>query len=129
MPRHTVVGWALCCPAPLRQSRSPVLALLRNLQLQPHLVVDGVLQPLFAAEVSLRGLNRSVSEKELYLLQFTASKVAQPGASPPQIMGCKFLNARTLRSSFHNVPYRLRRNPVLISQALPGNFLIAVVNA
>jgi hypothetical protein len=40
--------------------------------LKTELVVHSVPQFLFAAEVTFRGLNRSVSEQKLDLLQFTA---------------------------------------------------------
>ena len=39
-------------------------------------VIDRVLQLLFAAEVSFRGLDRDVPEQELDLIQFSASKMA-----------------------------------------------------
>jgi hypothetical protein len=42
----------------------------------PHVVVDRIPQPLFAAEVTLRGLNGNVAEEKLNLLQLAASKMA-----------------------------------------------------
>ena len=50
-------------------------------------VVDGALQPLFATQVSFRGLNRNVPEQELDLIQFTARQMAEPGAGAPQVVG------------------------------------------
>src|SRR5437773_3731691 len=44
-----------------------------------ELVIHSVPQFLFAAEVTFRGLNRSVSEQKLDLLQFTACEVAKTG--------------------------------------------------
>ena len=41
------------------------------------LVVDGTLNSLFATEVSLRCLNRNVTEQRLNLLQFPARVVAK----------------------------------------------------
>ena len=38
-------------------------------------VVDGPADPLFATKITLRGLNRNVSEQELDLLQFSARRV------------------------------------------------------
>lgn len=67
---------------------------------------------LLAAQVTLGRLNRCVAEQELDLLQFSTSQVAQPGASAPQIVWGKILDASALRSSFHNMPYRLRREAV-----------------
>jgi hypothetical protein len=52
-------------------SRSTVL-----IWLEAKPVIDRVLQLLFAAEVSFRGLDRDVPEQELDLIQFSASKMA-----------------------------------------------------
>src|ERR1035437_5023605 len=41
-----------------------------------------------------------------------ARQVAQARAGTSQIMRGKILDAGTLRSSFHNMPYCLRREPV-----------------
>ena len=43
--------------------------------LQPDLIVDGLPQPLLAAQVSLRGLHRNVAQQELNLLQFAARRM------------------------------------------------------
>jgi hypothetical protein len=43
--------------------------------LQPDLVVDGLPQPLLAAQVSLRSLHRNVAQQELNLLQFAARRM------------------------------------------------------
>ncbi len=42
---------------------------------QPDLIVDGLPQPLLAAQVSLRGLHRNVAQQELNLLQFAARRM------------------------------------------------------
>src|SRR3972149_811491 len=52
-----------------------------------------------------------MAEQELYLLQFSTGQVAQPGASTPQIVRGKVLDPSAVRSSFHNMPDRLRREP------------------
>jgi hypothetical protein len=45
---------------------------------QPDLIVDGLPQPLLAAQVSLRGLHRIVAQQELSLLQFATRCMAYP---------------------------------------------------
>jgi hypothetical protein len=45
-------------------------------RLNPDFVIDGTLNPLFAAEISFGCLDRHVAEQELDLLQFSASGVA-----------------------------------------------------
>jgi hypothetical protein len=50
------------------------------LRFNSHLVVDGTLKPLFATQVSFRGLVRNVREEELDLIQFAARKMAEPSA-------------------------------------------------
>jgi hypothetical protein len=67
---------------------------------------------LFAAQVTLSRLNRRVAEKELYLLQFSTGQMAQPGAGTTQIVRGEILDASALRSAFHDMPYRLRREPI-----------------
>ena len=44
--------------------------------LQADLIVDGLPQPLLAAQVSLRSLHRNVAQEELNLLQFAARRMA-----------------------------------------------------
>ena len=43
-------------------------------------IVDGVANALLTAQITLRGLDGDVTEKELYLLQFSTSRVAEPSA-------------------------------------------------
>jgi hypothetical protein len=45
-------------------------------------VVYGILNPLFATEVSFRCLNRNVTEQKLNLLQFASGIMAQPSTGP-----------------------------------------------
>ena len=52
-------------------------------------VVDGSIDPLLAAKVSLSCLNRHVTKQELDLFELTARCMAQLRAGPPQIMWCK----------------------------------------
>ena len=57
------------------------------LRLQADAIVDCILEPLLAANVSLSGLDALVPEEELDLLDLAARVVAQASASAPQIMG------------------------------------------
>jgi hypothetical protein len=50
--------------------------------LQSDSIVNGILQALFAPEVSLRGLDGDVTQQKLDLLEFASGLVAQPRASP-----------------------------------------------
>jgi hypothetical protein len=49
--------------------------------LKPEVVIDRVTELLLAAEVTLRRLNRCVSEQELDLLQFSAAQMTETGAA------------------------------------------------
>jgi len=54
--------------------------------LNPDLVVNGGSNPLLAAEVPFRGLDRDMPKEKLDLLQFAAGRVAEPGASPAEVV-------------------------------------------
>jgi len=49
-------------------------------------VVYGILNPLFATEVSFRCLNRNVTEQKLDLLQFASGRVAKPCTRSAEIV-------------------------------------------
>jgi hypothetical protein len=49
-------------------------------------IVDGSMNALFAAEVTLGSLHRNVSEQELDLLQLSSRRVAELCARAPQVM-------------------------------------------
>jgi hypothetical protein len=57
------------------------------LRLQADAIVDCILEPLLAANVSLGGLHALVTEQELDLLDLAARVVTQASASAPQIWG------------------------------------------
>lgn len=80
--------------------------------LHTEVVVDRMTKLLLAAQVTLGRLNRCMAEQELYLLQFAARQVAQPGAGTSQIVRSKILDASALCSSFHDMPYCLRLEPI-----------------
>jgi hypothetical protein len=49
-------------------------------------VVDGILNPLFATEISFGCLNRNVTEQELDLLQFASGGVAKPCTGSAEVV-------------------------------------------
>jgi hypothetical protein len=51
--------------------------------LKADVIVDGVSEPLLAAQVSLRSLDADVTEQELDLLKLTACLVTQARTSSP----------------------------------------------
>lgn len=70
----------------------PAKSGLRQVRLWPkvwlktNLVVHGRYEPLTRAEIALRGFNRSVTEQELDLLQFSSSSMAQAGTRAAEVM-------------------------------------------
>ena len=54
--------------------------------LHTEIVVDGMIEFLLAAQVTLGRLNRCVAQQQLNLLQFSTRQVAQPGAGTTQIV-------------------------------------------
>jgi hypothetical protein len=56
------------------------------------------LKLLFASDVPLRGLHRSVIEEKLNLFQFASTTIAQARASAAKIVGCQIAYADPLDS-------------------------------
>ena len=54
--------------------------------LQTDPIIDGIYEPLFAAEVSLRRLNALMAEQKLDLLNLAAGVMTQAGASAPKVV-------------------------------------------
>ncbi len=71
--------------------------------LETKLVVDGVSELLFTAQVALGCLHRNVPEKELDLFQFPAGQVAETRAGPAKIMGCQIWNPGSFCSGLDDV--------------------------
>jgi hypothetical protein len=68
--------------------------------------------PLFAAEITLGSLHGNVPEKELYLLQLTACRMAQLRARAPQIMRSESSKAEFLSVMFHYMPHQPLRHVI-----------------
>ena len=60
--------------------------------------------PLLAAEITFSCLHRDVSEKELYLVQFSARSMTQLSARTPQIVWCYLGKSEFSRVLLHDVP-------------------------
>lgn len=73
-------------------------------RLDAHPVVNGVANPLLAAKISLGGLDRHVSKEKLNLVEFTAGLMAEPRASSPKIVRCKFISADSSRILSNDMP-------------------------
>jgi hypothetical protein len=49
-------------------------------------VIDGTLNPLFAAEISLGCLNRDVTEQILDLFEFASASMAEPSTGSAEVV-------------------------------------------
>lgn len=74
-----VLGNSACKVAKGRPVRS--IAIPAIVRLDAHSIIDGATQPLLAAEVLLRPLDRDVAERALDQVPFAAGKIAEPGAT------------------------------------------------
>src|SRR5262249_45672464 len=54
--------------------------------LYPDFVIDGTLNPLFAAEISFGCLNRNVTEEKLNLFEFASSRMAKPSTGSAEVV-------------------------------------------
>ena len=75
----------------------------RIIRFNAHSIVDGKAQFLLAAEVAFRRLDRDMSEQKL-------DKMAEPSATPPQIMRRQFLDSGTRGRGADNLPQHLERH-------------------
>jgi hypothetical protein len=76
--------------------------LARGLNSDP--VVHGRPNSLLAAEVPFRGLNRNMTKEELDLLQLPSCRVAEPGASPAEVVWCQLVDSRSRGIFTDHVP-------------------------
>jgi len=66
---------------------------VRGVGFQPHRVVDGTAQLLFAPEVALRRLNRDIPEETLDLIQFAAGLATESRTRATKIVRRELLDA------------------------------------
>ena len=78
-----------------------------TLRLDTDSVVDGRPDSLLAAQVSLGGLDRDVTEEKLDLFQLAAGGMTQPGACSSQVMRGQLVDPGFLREFADNVPNNL----------------------
>jgi hypothetical protein len=71
--------------------------------LHTEIAVDCMMEFLACSPGTLRRLNRCVAEKELYLLQFSAGQMAQPGAGTTQIVRARLVERYHMSNS---VPFK-----------------------
>src|ERR1035438_2724348 len=86
---------------------SAVLDRTSNKRSERKTVVHGVPKVLLAAQITFRGLHRCVSEQELNLLQFAATRVAQLRTGPAQIMRCDVLQPHALTALPYDAPHQI----------------------
>jgi hypothetical protein len=70
----------------------------------PSRFIHRILKLLFASDVPLRGLHRSVTEEKLNLFQFASTTMAQARASAAKIVGCQIAYAGLPGAPLHRVP-------------------------
>jgi hypothetical protein len=97
-----------------------VLGSLSDLRLNSDSVVDGRSDALLAPEVSLGGLDRDVTEKELDLFQFAAGSVPKTRVVSTQIKQRQFLDPGSRCELRADMPDNLSVMPS--PQTLPALF-------
>lgn len=86
------------------QPSTIVLGSLSGLRLSSDSVVDSRSDALLSSEVSLGGLDRDVTEKELDLFHFAAGSVPKPRAVSTRIMRRQFLDPSSLYELTADMP-------------------------
>jgi hypothetical protein len=109
--RRARSGRAFVLPVPIPSGSSAKRTQTDSLagRLYTDSVVDGTLDALLAAKLSLRCLYRNVPEQKLNLLQFASSRVTQPSTSPAEVMGCQFVDPSFRGIFAHYMPDSLLR--------------------
>src|ERR1700744_3433341 len=67
-------------------------------------IINRVLQFLFATDISLRCLDRSVPKQKPNLFEFAAAIVAESGAGATKVMGCQVGYACLPGASLDRIP-------------------------
>ena len=106
------------------------LRLLLHVQSEIEEVVYWMSKILFAAEIVLSRLYRSMSQQELNLLQFTAAIMAQLRACSPQIMRGNVLQSGFFAAGSDDVPDNILRDTIApyLSQSGHGSKDLAVTD-
>lgn len=76
----------------------------RRVRFRPDPIIDGVVESLFAAQVTICCLHRNVPQKELNLFQFTTGLMAKTGASPAKVMRRERRNLTVQSFLLHKTP-------------------------
>lgn len=75
-----------------------------RVRVQPNPIIHSVAKTLLAAQVPLRRLHGDMSQKELNLLQLTASLMAKAGASLAKVVRSERWDLTVLCFLFHDTP-------------------------
>src|SRR6266849_3877960 len=70
-----------------------------------YLVVDGLSQSLFTAEIFLRGLHRDVAQQKLNLFQLAPGAVAEAGTRSSKVMRHEFYNSNLACVLLDDMPH------------------------
>jgi hypothetical protein len=69
-----------------------------------------ILKLLFASDVSLRCLDRSVAKQKLNLFEFASTTMAEPGASATKIVAWQIFNADPAGRTFDRIAHCVSRS-------------------
>ena len=84
-------------------------------------VIDRVMQLLFAPDVSLGCLDRSMTKQEPNLFEFAAAIVAQPSTGATKVMGRQVSDSGLAGAPLDSVPDYVGRHATFLSLALLRN--------
>jgi hypothetical protein len=82
------------------------------LRLKADVVVHGIPQPLFAAQIPFGGLDADMSQQELNLFDFSPSFVTQARACAAKVVRRNVRHSATAGSLFGNTPNHFRAEAV-----------------
>jgi hypothetical protein len=90
--------------------------LRRQFRFETDIVIDGVTQPLRAADITLSRLHSHVSEQELNLIELSICLMTQPSTCSAKIVRCDVCKPALRAGILHDSPDRFRakssrRNP------------------
>src|ERR1700685_2405311 len=84
-------------------------------------IIHCVLKLLFASDVPLCSLHRSVAEEKLNLFQFASTTVAEACACATQIVGCQIADAGLPSAPFHRIPHYVSCHAGILSHSALQN--------